>query len=74
MPIFMDTPPTLLSRMGNAHTRGEILMTDHHTEQRQAWLRMLREPTLSDLIWDTTAVILAAVALLIMSIAGGYDG
>jgi hypothetical protein len=49
-------------------------MTDHHTEQRQAWIRTLREPTTSDLIWDTTAVILAAVALLIMSIAGGYDG
>jgi len=47
-------------------------MTDHHTEERQAWLRTFREPTTRQMAWDTIATILGAALIVILAIAGGY--
>lgn len=46
-------------------------MTDHHTEQRQAWLRTLREPTPRQMGWDIAAVVAGALAIILYSLLEG---
>lgn len=46
-------------------------MIDHHTEQRQQWLRDMQRPTRRDMAWDTIATILGAALILTAVIAGG---
>jgi hypothetical protein len=46
-------------------------MTDHHTEQRQAWLRTFREPTSQQIKWDIFAVMAGALAIILYSLLEG---
>jgi len=47
-------------------------MIDYHTKPRQAWLKTLTPPTKSGLVWDSVAVLLGAVLVIVAFITGGY--
>ena len=47
-------------------------MRDHHTTERQQWLRKL--PAAREIAWDIIAVTAGAVFVLVLILAGGYFG
>lgn len=49
-------------------------MRDHHTTERQQWLRKLQQPAAREIAWDIIAVTAGAVFVLVLILAGGYFG
>ena len=46
-------------------------MDDYHTDQRQAWIKTLHQPTLKQLACDMALVLLGAALIIMYSLLEG---